>query len=394
MKPHFFVISLLMFFHIQIIGQTKIIGKLQDAQTNSPVDFATIYINGTTNGTISDSSGYFKLDNVKIPCQLIVSHIGYITQSVSLDNSLPKLLNLQLTPREIVVDEVKVSDKNLRESNILTFRENFLGTDVWGKYATIENEDALIFSRDFETLYITLENKQLPNFIFNPAPEFQYNNDSTLASYKVPIDLRVNSNKPLIINLPLLGYNLYVNLVSFIYGYNSSLKADESSTLGFYYFNPIIPETKRDSIRISKNRLKAYYNSSTHFCRSLFNKSLEKNGYRVFEKITLNQNNKTSFKEIKLDSCLNIKGNQAEVIGLNEKCFYIFYHHRLDGTPIDLTHKKGALKPVQTVLYFLADTCIIRNDGTTPGNSLAFDSFIGSKKVGAMLPDNYEPPNK
>jgi hypothetical protein len=210
----------------------------------------------------------------------------------------------------------------------------------------------------------------------------------------VPIDLKANSIKPLIINLPLLGYNLYVNLIGFILGYNSSLKADQSSNLGFYYFIPIIPETKRDSIRISKNRLKAYYNSSPHFCKSLFNKNLEENGYRVFEKITSEQNNKTRLKEIKLDSCLLIKGDQAEVVGLKDRCIYIFYYHHLNGAPIDLTRDKGALKPVQTVLCFLADTCIIRNDGTTPGNSLAFGSFIGSKKVGAMLPDNYEPPNK
>lgn len=380
-----------MFCQLQMIGQTKLTGLLFDAQNNSPIDFATIYINGTTNGTISDSSGFFKLENVKIPCKLIVSHVGYITQSVSLSNPLPQLLNLPLTPREIIVEEVKVSDKNLRESNLSTFRNYFLGTDVWGKYATIENEDALIFTRDFETKYISLENKQLPDLFFNPVPEFTYNDDSTMASYNAPTDLRANSNKPLIINLPLLGYNLYVNLVSFIHGYNSTLNAEESSTLGFYYFKPIIPETKRDSIRINKNRIKAYYNSSTHFCRSLFNKCLEKNGYRVFEKITSKQNNKTHLKEIKLDSCLIIKGNQAEVVGLNNRCFYIFYHHRLDGTPIDLTIKKGILSPVQTVLYFMADTCIIRDDGTTPGNSLAFDSFIGSKKAGAMLPDNYEP---
>jgi hypothetical protein len=144
MKPHLFEIVLLVFSQIQLLGQTKITGTLWDAQSNSPVEYATIYINGTTNGTISDSTGNFKLENVKLPCQMVVSHISYITQLVSLNSSIPQSMNLLLTPREIVVDEVKVSDKNLREKNLLTFKKYFLENDVWGRNAEIKNEDALI----------------------------------------------------------------------------------------------------------------------------------------------------------------------------------------------------------------------------------------------------------
>jgi hypothetical protein len=443
MKFHYVAIALLILCQIQVVGQTKLTGVLIDAQTNSPVDFATIYINGTTNGTISDTTGFFKLENVKIPCQLIVSHIGYITQSVSLNNSIPQLLNLSLTPREIVVDEVKVSDKNLRGFNLSSFKQYFLGTDVWGRNAEIENEDAIIFTRDYQTNFLKYKNKALRDLIENHSEDFQskkyspdinriekiteienedviifkgdyestslspdnkplsplaenkstefrWNGDSTLVAYNMAINLKAYSREPLIVNVPLLGYNLYVNLIHFIVKFNQSSKFDESSILGTYYFQSIKPESKRDSIRINKNRLKAYYNSSFHFCRSLYEKSLKKNGYRVFEDVTNKTDSKIKLKDFNLDSCLIFKGNQAGIIGLKERRFFIFYYPYSNGNPVDLTQKKGG-KPVQSELLFLDDTCIIRKDGTTPGNALVFGPFIGTKKIGAMLPDNYEP---
>jgi hypothetical protein len=393
MELHRIAVVLLVLCHIQLFGQTKLNGILIDAQTNLPVEYATIYIHGTTIGTLSDTTGNFQLKNIKIPCQLVVSHIGYKTYSVTLQNSLPHLLNLSLTPREIIVDEVKVSDKNLRGKNILTFKKYFLGTDVWGKYAKIENEDAIIFSKDYETKYLTIENKQLPYFIEKLITDLRWNEDSTIVAYRTATNLKANSHEPLIINLPLLGYNLYVNLVSFILSYNTSFYSDHSSILGFYYFQPIKPESKRDSIRIDKNRSKAFYNSTFHFCRSLYENNLEKNGYRVFENVADKPYYKKQFKEFKLDSFLHIHGNVAEIIGLKGRHFFIFYYHHANGRPIDLTQKIG-ISPVQTELFFLNDTCVIRNDGTTPGNSLAFGPYMGSKKIGAMLPDNYVPPNK
>jgi len=390
MKLNQVVIVLLMLCQLQIAGQTRLKGVLSDAQTNSPVEYAAIYINGTIISTISDSTGNFKLENIKFPCQLVVSHVSYITKLIPLNSSIQQSINLSLTPKEIVVEEVNVFDKNLKENNISTFKEYFLGTDVWGRNAEIENEDAIIFSRDYETNYWNPENKLHPYPTDNQPTVFQWNEDSTLASYNVAINLKAYSREPLIINLPLLGYDLYVNLINFVMRYNQPLSSYESTTLGTYYFHPITPESKRDSIRINKNRLKAYYNSSYHFCRSLYEKKLKENGYRVFEDVTNKTDSKIKLIEFNLDSCLKIEGEIAEITGLKDRQFLICYYQHSNGTPIDLTQKKAA-NPVKSGLYFLDDNCLIRKDGTTPGNSLVFGSFIGTKKIGASLPDDYEP---
>jgi hypothetical protein len=60
--------------HLSIIK-----GKVVDAKTNQPVPYASVYIKGTQSGTVTDSTGRFKLrvqyDNAPLVVQ--VSYIGY-----------------------------------------------------------------------------------------------------------------------------------------------------------------------------------------------------------------------------------------------------------------------------------------------------------------------------
>jgi len=72
MKPHRLAVVILVLCHIQLFAQTKLSGILIDSETNSPVEYATIYIDGTTHGTISDKTGFFKFDNIKFPCRIVV----------------------------------------------------------------------------------------------------------------------------------------------------------------------------------------------------------------------------------------------------------------------------------------------------------------------------------
>ena len=62
-------------------SQTTITGNLIDKETNLPIEFATVYLNETSIGTISDSSGYFVLKNIPLPCKVVVSHINYETMT-------------------------------------------------------------------------------------------------------------------------------------------------------------------------------------------------------------------------------------------------------------------------------------------------------------------------
>ena len=47
---------------IQAFSQYTITGTIADSLTHLPIEYATVYINGTTIGTISDTSGNFYLN--------------------------------------------------------------------------------------------------------------------------------------------------------------------------------------------------------------------------------------------------------------------------------------------------------------------------------------------
>ena len=74
-----FIIFIFSFMVFNSFSQT-IKGKIIDAETLKPVSNASIYINGSSYGTISNDFGMFELDtkNVFQP-QIIISTINYQT---------------------------------------------------------------------------------------------------------------------------------------------------------------------------------------------------------------------------------------------------------------------------------------------------------------------------
>lgn len=415
MKRLTYALLLLALLPQQLFCQMRISGTVTDKQSGQPVDYASVYINGTTNGTLTDSLGNFYLDNVHFPCTLAISHLSYITQSLDIEKPLTSPLNLSLKLKMNEISEVSVQDRNLRKQNLEIFKHQFLGTDVWGKYAHIENEEAIVFSRDYMPKQSKVVNKTL-NLVMQSDPDLQWSADSAMVTYSVPTNLKAISLEPLKIQLPLLGYTLYYDLAGFIWKFEDNFNGDLSAMLGYSYFIPTPYESKRDSIRIQKNRQKCYYNSAQHFCKSLYENKLAENGYFLLEHNERNLTNNRSAtkfyysdtassidknslpaysksKEIK-EVCLNdhiyIQDNYALVTGLKDQQFDISYYSTAKGQPKDLTLFK-ARGGVKSVVIFMKDTCLIRSDGTVPDNSIVFGLTIGSKKVGSMLPEDYKP---
>ncbi|HAH25192.1 MAG TPA: hypothetical protein DCL77_15780 [Prolixibacteraceae bacterium] len=280
-------------------------------------------------------------------------------------------------------------DKNLRDYNLENFRTQFLGTDVWGKYAQIENEEVLQFTRDYKMAGRQIYNKILPNYIKLKCDSIVWSEDSTSISFKEPYNLKASASQPLKINLPLLGYTFYYDLVDFVWQYQSDFNADICFNLGYSHFQQQPYQSKRDSIRIQNNRVKNYYNSAQHFRKSLYEKKLPQNGYKVYGKIRNDLKGKLT--EVDLESCMKTEGNIAKIIGIKGVKLYIEYFENLKGLPVDLTQKRRGIKKIESVVYFINDTCRIWNTGSVPDNSIVFGPEIGLKKFGSLLPEDYVP---
>ena len=64
--------------------QISVKGIVKD-QIGEPVIGATVMVKGSTNGTITDFDGNFILNDVSSNASLIVSYVGYVTETISVN---------------------------------------------------------------------------------------------------------------------------------------------------------------------------------------------------------------------------------------------------------------------------------------------------------------------
>lgn len=357
---------LFLLFPVSLFG-SDISGTITNANTHLPVEFATVYINGTTIGTLSDINGIFTLSYEHGSCQIVISHTSYQNKVIELNSD--SVLSIQLVPKIIQIQQASIKSQNLRNQNLKYFEDIFLGSDFWGKNATIKNDSVITFIVEYydeKTTDINLIGK--------------------------PKYFEVQTSAPLIIDMPKLGYILEYDLVRFSEKYNSDLDAKTISSLGYYYFKPVEPISKKHLKKYTKNRHMAYYNSTMHLIRSLYANKLSKNGYLLYQVDTSKSsmhvtNNPFDFEDC---NCLKYFSNEACLTGLKGYEFIIKYYG-ID-YPINVAGYKSSGKPSKdSYLFILNDSCTIRKDGTLPGGQIVFSNSMVKKRIGASLPSDYAP---
>ena len=55
-----------------MFGQSTVTGVVLDSLTQEPLPSATVYINGTTQGTTTDADGRFELKDVSFPATVVL----------------------------------------------------------------------------------------------------------------------------------------------------------------------------------------------------------------------------------------------------------------------------------------------------------------------------------
>lgn len=328
-----------------VFGQNTVSGVVTDSQNGEPMPYATVYVNGTTKGTITDNDGLFELSGIKFPTTLVFSFVGYKMRVLELNHD-PGMLRIKLQTNDDL-PEVVITDYSEREKYLEYFKSMFLGDDRWGRHAVILNEDAIMFD-DSDT-----------------------DESGTL--------FRVWAGEPIIIDLPLLGYELYVDLANF-----SVQRIDGRAIcdiLGYFFYKPYDTGNERRNAKYEKNRASAYYNSNLHFLRSFYQNRLAENGYIL---------SMTDTGTVVIDDVTKVTNGQMQIYGLNDRRLKIRYYHKLDGSPLDLTIHKPGIRPFSVSgIHLIKDTCTILNNGTIPDNSIRFTGDISQKRIGASLPEDY-----
>ena len=100
-------IMLLFGIHIMYAQQSDIKGTVTDKRLNEPIIGASVLVEGTSNGTITDMDGNFSLKNISKGNVLVVSYIGYQPQCLTIDGN-QTTFRIMLTEDTQTLDEVVV----------------------------------------------------------------------------------------------------------------------------------------------------------------------------------------------------------------------------------------------------------------------------------------------
>lgn len=220
-------------------------GTVIDQKTQKAIPFASVFLEGTTFGTHTDSLGIFRIKNiVDGQYRLVVSMVGYKTvlETISIEKSIT-LPIITLNEDNVLLDEVKiVGNKDIEwEKRYKTFEKAFLGEDYNKREVILVNREVI---------------------------DFQFDNEKKV--------LKAKANQPIIIENKTLGYRINYTLQDF------ELDNKTTSYRGLTHFEFLTPTDEKEAETWIKNRKTAYKGSINHFLNALINNNLKKEGFDAF----------------------------------------------------------------------------------------------------------------
>jgi hypothetical protein len=226
-----------------------ILGKVIDSATQQPLAGASAFCQNTTHGTISNAEGHFGLRLPNGGYDLVISYTGYEKKSVRISNS--QLQNDTIT---IALPQL---NQSLAEVAVVATNEV---TDGWEKYGKFFS-DNFIGTTPNSSL-CTIENPQVLHFFFTKN--------------KKRHRLKVTATEDILVRNNALGYLIRYQLDSFSYDYLTNI----SQYTGYPFF---IELDTASSVKEqwAKNRARTYLGSRLHFMTSLYDSTVNEEGFVV-----------------------------------------------------------------------------------------------------------------
>lgn len=93
-------------------AQKLITGTVTDASTGQPLPSATLHVEGTFHGTVSNQDGVYELRLSSVPAVLLVRYIGYQTMRVSIEDDARRRYDVRLEPVTLELGEIVVTGED------------------------------------------------------------------------------------------------------------------------------------------------------------------------------------------------------------------------------------------------------------------------------------------
>jgi hypothetical protein len=96
-------------------------GKILDAKSGEPLEFASVGVMGKPTGTIANANGEFDFHilNSYENDSLVVSHVGYQSYRAKITDVSKETIVIRLKPRPVLLNEVVIHEKNLTAKEIV-----------------------------------------------------------------------------------------------------------------------------------------------------------------------------------------------------------------------------------------------------------------------------------
>jgi hypothetical protein len=255
-------------------SQIVVQGTVTNAITKKPIADVSVYINNSGIGTTTKIDGSFELKSNGQIAEVIISHISYEKQTLTVSSS-SKALKILLKEKTDDLNEVAVRTKNKenRKKWGKLFTESFLGTGYFAEQTEIVNPEVLWFRYNKNTQTVTAKARQ-----------------------------------PVLIKNKALGYITQIELDSFYYSFQSNLIYRLATT----FYTDIQPKNEAQRKEFASNRLLAYQGSKMHFFRSLYAGNAEKEGFSIYKFVTRTNDEKKRIQQM-------LTATQAKLYESNSK---------------------------------------------------------------------------
>ncbi|WBL26585.1 carboxypeptidase-like regulatory domain-containing protein [Zunongwangia sp. HGR-M22] len=247
-----YVLFLSLLFSLQLHAQEVYTGRILSAKDSTALQGVSIYFDGTSLGTVSNTKGFFKIQNSASNISpLIFRSIGYKTRTVS-NISVFKEENYPIVFLEESMDELGTvileTDPWSRKRKLNYFRREFLGNTKASLKCKILNEDAIKLK-------------------YSPSKN----------------ELMAYAEEPILIKNNHLGYFIEYELIDFTIKFSIGSSGLNLIEYTFYEGSSFYKELKeKPRKRHLKNREEAFEGSLLQFMRSLAKKELAKNDFKIF----------------------------------------------------------------------------------------------------------------
>jgi hypothetical protein len=255
----------LAFFYQNTFSQTsQVNGIVINGEDNAKLASASIFINNSSKGTISNADGKFTLGGItEKNFELIISYTGFVSVSLKITpENIGQFQTIKMVPRKETMEgiSIMIPEKDGWKTWGKFFTESFIGQSNFAEECVIENPKALRFFNDKK--------------------------HNRLTAY---------SNTNLIIKNKALGYLIKYQLEEFDYDFKNKIV----SYVGYTNFHELETHSASKRTRWLKARKEAYYGSIMQFMRAVFADSVIEQGFDVREKIRI-YNTDTLFNKIYL----------------------------------------------------------------------------------------------